>query len=270
MHLDPTEEIPLPGGDVTEGVVRLGDTVRRPLGDHSDQVHLVLRHLEARGFDGAPRLLGIDDRGREILTFVDGEVAGRPWPSWVGDLERGRSVARLLRRLDDAMLDLGLPDGATAGPRPEGSPEPVGPPPTFLGHRDVTPENTVFRDGVAFALIDFDLTRPSSRVDEVVNLLQWWGGWQAPEDRDPAFDGVDVAERGRELVDAYGMDAEDRAWLVPASISNAERSWFSMRDRARRLGGGWARMWDEGVGDAIRRRELWLRGAAETLGSALA
>ena len=81
MHLDPTEEIPLPGGDVTEGVVRLGDTVRRPLGDHSAQVHLVLRHLEASGFDGAPRLLGVDDRGREILTFVDGEVAGRPWPS---------------------------------------------------------------------------------------------------------------------------------------------------------------------------------------------
>ena len=76
MHLDPNEEIPLPGGDVTEGVVRLGDTVRRPLGDHSDQVHLVLRHLEARGFDGAPRLLGVDDRGKVRLSMkvVDQET----------------------------------------------------------------------------------------------------------------------------------------------------------------------------------------------------
>src|SRR5690606_35066274 len=147
-----TEEIPLLGGDVTEGVVRVGDTVRRPLGDHSPLVHAVLRHLEAVGFDGAPRLLGIDEKGREVLTFVDGEVAGRPWPEWVADGERACSVARLARRLDDAMLPLGLPDGA----------EPVdrtgpGPVPTFVGHRDFTPENTVFRDEVAAAVIDFDL-----------------------------------------------------------------------------------------------------------------
>ncbi|MBN8880879.1 MAG: aminoglycoside phosphotransferase family protein, partial [Salana multivorans] len=75
-------EIPLPGGDVTDGVVRVGDTVRRPIGDHSALVHRVLRHLEDAGFAGAPRLLGVDDRQREILTFVDGEVAGRPWPAW--------------------------------------------------------------------------------------------------------------------------------------------------------------------------------------------
>ncbi|WP_231980600.1 phosphotransferase [Tessaracoccus coleopterorum] len=122
------------------------------------------------------------------------------------------------------------------GPPPAGSPEPVGPPPTLLGHRDVTPGNTVFRDGVAVALIDFDLVRPSSRVDEVVNLLLWWAGWQAPEDRNQVFDGVDVAAHARALVDAYGLDAADRAWLVPVSISVADRSWFSMRDRAERLG----------------------------------
>lgn len=259
------QEIPLAGGDVTDGVVRVGDTVRRPVGEHTPTVHRVLRHLESVGFEGAPRVLGIDDAGREILTFISGEVAGRPWPGWVADPERGRSVARLLRRLDDAMIPFGLPDGTGAGRRPEGSPEPVGPAPRFMGHRDVTPENTVFREGEAIALIDFDLTRPSSRVDEVVNLLLWWSGWQAPEDRDPAFEGVDVAVHARELVDAYGLPDEERAWLVPASISVAERSWFSMRDRADRLGGGWRRMWEAGVGDTIRRRELWLRESAAVL-----
>lgn len=263
------EETPLPGGDVTEKVVRVGDTVRRPVGEHTPRVHRVLRHLEAVGFDGAPRVLGVDERGREILTFLEGEVAGRPWPTWVADVERGRSVARLLRRLDDAMEPFGLPDGDHVGPRPAGSPEPVGPPPTLLGHRDITPENTVFRDGVATALIDFDLVRPSSRVDEVANLLLWWGGWQAPEDRDPAFAGVDVAEHARALVDAYGLAAADRAWVVPVSISTADRSWFSMRDRAQRLGGGWARMWAGGVGDVIARRGDWLRNSADRLVAAL-
>ena len=266
MHLN---EIPLPGGDVTEGVVRVGDTVRRPLGEHSPTVHAVLRHLESVGFDGAPRLHGTDEKGREIVSFIEGEVAARPWPAWVGDLERGRSVARLLRRLDDAMLGFGLPFGSGAGPRPAGSPEPVGPPPEFIGHRDITPENTVFRDREAFALIDFDLARPSSRVDEVANLLQWWGGWQAPGDRDPAFDGVDVARRARDLVDAYGLSGEERQWIVPVSISVADRSWYSMRERAERLGGGWRRMWDEGVGDSIRRRGAWLRADAGLLAGAL-
>ena len=34
----------------------------------------VLRHLEAAGFDGAPRLLGIDEHGREVLTYIDGKT----------------------------------------------------------------------------------------------------------------------------------------------------------------------------------------------------
>jgi len=37
-------------------------------------VQQYLRHLEAAGFDGAPRLLGIED-DREALTFLDGDVA---------------------------------------------------------------------------------------------------------------------------------------------------------------------------------------------------
>ena len=107
--------------------------------------------------------------------------------------------------------------------------------------------------------IDFDLARPTSRAVTVANLLLWWAGWQHPADRDPVFADVDVAERGRELVDAYGLDRAAREWVPRVSLSIAERSWFSMKDRAERLGGGWQRMWDDGVGDAIHRREEWLR-----------
>lgn len=258
------EEVPLAGGDVTEGVVRVGDTVRRPLGEPSGTVHAVLRHLEAVGFDGAPRFLGIDDRGRETLTFIEGEVAGRPWPAWVGDDERAASVARLLRRLDDALVPLGLPADASWP-----APAPGAPAPHFWGHLDVTPENTVFRDGVACALIDFDLVRPASRVDEVANLLLWWGAWMPVEDREAATRAVDAARRGRLLVDAYDLDAELRPHVVTASILTAQRSWPRMKERAERLGGGWARMWDDGVGDRILRRERWLRENAEALTDAL-
>lgn len=117
------DEIPLLGGDVTAGVVRVGSTVRRPTGAHSPLVHAMLQHLERVGFAGAPRFLGIDERGREILTYVEGEVAGRPWPGWVGDEHRIASVARLVRELDDAMLPWGLPaDLLPPDDDPEGLP----------------------------------------------------------------------------------------------------------------------------------------------------
>ncbi|WP_435866505.1 hypothetical protein [Streptosporangium sandarakinum] len=57
---EPHREIPLVDGDVTEGVVRVGDTVRRPVGPNAPLVHALLRHLEEVGFAGAPRFLGID------------------------------------------------------------------------------------------------------------------------------------------------------------------------------------------------------------------
>lgn len=259
-------EEPLVGGDVTDGVVRVGMTVRRPTGSHSSTVHRVLRHLEDIGFDGAPRFVGVDGQGREILTYIEGQVAGRPWPNWVADPERAASVARLLRRLDDAMVPMGLPSDLAYEPGVRGPQQRA---PYFLGHRDVTPENTVFRAGQAHAFIDFDFLRPSTRIQEVCNLLLWWGGWMPIEDREVAMRDIDATERGRLLVDAYGLALASRRLVVAAAIHSAERAWYSMRDRARTRGGGWARMWDEGIGDRIRRREQWLRANEALLHEAL-
>jgi hypothetical protein len=72
--MDERREQALRGGRQTVGIVRVGDTVRRPRHARSDFVHAVLRHLDAAGFDGAPRLLGIDEHGREVLTYINGET----------------------------------------------------------------------------------------------------------------------------------------------------------------------------------------------------
>jgi hypothetical protein len=48
-------EIPLDGGNMSSGVVRVGDTVRRPAGPWTPTVHALLGHLHAAGFRGAPR-----------------------------------------------------------------------------------------------------------------------------------------------------------------------------------------------------------------------
>ncbi len=65
------QETRLTGGNVG-GAVRVGDTVRRPTGPWTPAVHALLRHLHVAGLDGIPRVLGVDEAGREILSFIPG------------------------------------------------------------------------------------------------------------------------------------------------------------------------------------------------------
>jgi hypothetical protein len=266
-------EIPLAGGDVTEGLVRVGNTVRRPVGPHSPLVRALLAHLESAGFEGAPRFLGIDSSGREVLTYIDGEVARRPRPPWIADETRLASVGRLVRAYDDAALSFTpaadvLPVG-TAQDRPAGLPPAPRYPPELIGHADITPENVVFRDGQAFALIDFDFAHPVTRADEMFNAMMWWAPLFDPRDADPLLRTVDAPRRARILADAYGLSGTDRERVIEVGLLWTRRAWYMMKHRAETLGGGWQRMWDEGVGDVIKRREAWLDQHAATLTAAL-
>jgi len=265
-------EVPLAGGDVTEGVVRVGDTVRRPVGPHSPLVHALLAHLELAGSEGAPRFLGIVGSGREVLSYIDGEVAGRPRPPWIADETRLASVGRLVRAYDDAAASFASPPDALleALPAdPPGIPPAPAYPPELIGHVDITPENVVFRDGRAHALIDFDLARPATRADEMLNAMLWWAPLSDPRDVDPLLRHVDVPARARILADAYGLSGTDRERIIEVAVLRTRRSWHLMKRRAETHGGGWQRMWDEGVGDVIKRREAWLDRHASTLAAAL-
>jgi len=265
-------EMPLAGGDVTEGVVRVGDTVRRPLGPHSPLVHALLTHLEAAGFAGAPRFLGIDSAGREVLSYVDGEVAGRPRPPWIADETRLASIGQLVRGYDDAAASFTPPpDGLAAVQVAEipGLPPAPAYPPELIGHLDFTPENIVFRDGRAYALIDFDLAKPATRAEEMFNAMMWWAPLFDPRDVDPLLGQVDALRRARILADAYGMSGTDRERLLEVAVLRTRRGWHVMKHHAETRGGGWQRMWDEGVGDVIKRREAWLDRNAATLTAAL-
>jgi hypothetical protein len=250
----------------------VGDTVRRPVQANSPLVHALLKHLERAGFTGAPRFLGIDTAGREVLTYIEGEVAGRPRPAWIADEDRLVSVGRLVRAYDDAAATFVVPPGAEPDPGPSG---PLGIPPAppyppeLIGHVDITPENVVFRDGRAAALIDFDLAKWATRADEMCNAMMWWAPLGDPADADPLLRDVDVPRRCRLLADAYGMSDTDRDRVIEVAIMRTRRSWHTMKHRAELLGGGWQRMWDDGVGDQIARRLTWLERNAATLRAVL-
>jgi len=148
----------LSGGNTSAEVVKIGSTVRRPTGPWTSRVHELLRHLESRGFEGAPRVLGIDEQGREILTYLDGLVV---WPDHfdlVAEDQALAEVSGVIRRYHDAVADFRSLDRQTWSDR--GS-DPHGPN-EVLCHNDLAPWNLV-RDTEGWAFIDWDLAAPGRR-----------------------------------------------------------------------------------------------------------
>lgn len=166
---EPAAEETLAGGVGNGGlVVRVGDTVRRPVGPQTRAVEALLRHLEGVGFDGAPRHRGYDEQGREVLSWVHGEVAAYDdVPAWVTTDDALVSVTRLMRRLHDATLGfVPPPDAGWAWPPP---PRHRG---DVIGHNDACRENIVFRGTAAVAFIDFDFAGPATRAWDVAGIVR--------------------------------------------------------------------------------------------------
>lgn len=238
-------EIPLQGGDVTEGVVRVGDTVRRPATPSTGNVHALLRHLESRGFAGAPRVVGMDGLGREIITYLPGTSG------FTGSEQALVGLAELLRAFHDATEGFPLThEGWLGGSNDDARPE-------VIGHCDLTPENVIFHGETPVALIDFDLARPTTRLFDIVTTLRHWAPIADPYDREPLQRGLDVGARLRLFCDAYGVAARDRRRLLELARIRFHRSYQVMRVRAAE-GGGWAKMWASGSGQRIRRAAAWL------------
>lgn len=137
----------------------MGQTVRRATGPWSPGVHTLLRHLERRGFTGAPRFLGIDEQGREMLSFIEGQVGHYPLPSALWSDEVLNAVARFLRSYHDATVDYIAPPGAIwQFTYPDQRQHEV------ICHGDFAPYNMVFREDRPYALIDFDTAGPGPRL----------------------------------------------------------------------------------------------------------
>ena len=137
------------GGNVG-GAVRIGDTVRRPVGPWTPAVHALLRHLGESGLPGVPRAYGLDARGREVLDYLPGEVI---------DVDHEQLNESRLRNLGRW---LGALHGAC------GTFEHAGPwrffdvaAPTVITHNDVAPYNVCFAGDEVSGVFDWDLAGPS-------------------------------------------------------------------------------------------------------------
>jgi hypothetical protein len=191
------------GGNLNDAT-RVGNTVRRRAGPWTPAVHALLRFLEGAGFQ-APCPRGVDEKGREILGYVEGDAHPGwpdPVPDWVMADENVAAGARLLRRYHDLVNDFEPPAGARwrlVAPTAH----------EIICHNDWAPWNALFRERRLAVMLDWDMAGPGTRLWDVANSAYCWV---------PLFSGSgefaidERARRLRRFCDAYGLS--DRASLL--------------------------------------------------------
>jgi hypothetical protein len=207
----------LPGGRTT-GAVLIGSVVHKPAAPWTPSVHALLRHLEKHGFTGAPRALGFDEQGREMLTYLPGETIGTRdrWPGWARADSMLVQVGQWLRRVHDLTADFEPPPdarwftGATLQPG------------WVVGHQDAAPYNAVVDGDRLVGFVDWDIAGPSPReVDLAFSMMLW-----AP------LTGDDRPYRRVHLfLDAYGYEG-DRRVFATAVPDRARRQAAVIREMA--------------------------------------
>jgi phosphotransferase family enzyme len=232
-QVESEEEHVLEGGNVADAVVRIGQTVRKPPGPQTPAVVALLAHLQTAGFTGAPRTLGRDDHGRQILEFVPGRVAIDTPPLDAGGLRR---VGQLIRELHDK--------SETFDPPPDARWQVVIPPDRcdLICHHDLAPWNLV-TGADRWVFIDWDGAGPGSRLWDLAYAATGFVPFDSGGD--PATDGP----RLRVLADGYGLSAGQRRELPPL-IGAHTRAMFELLRRSSLTGEQpWARLYAEGHGD---------------------
>lgn len=195
-----TEEILLAGGNINPCVMRVGNTVRRNLTSASPTIHQLLLHLEAQGFNGSPRFLGIDEKNREVISYIEG-ATDIPASIWQRD-EPVIAAARLLRQYHDVTVDFIPHSGATwAYVYPDIARRQV------ICHNDFAPYNFIYRAEAPVAVVDFDLAGPGPRLRDIAYAAYWLTPLSFNNHEQITFAEADVTAGGRRLklfCDSYG------------------------------------------------------------------
>lgn len=157
-------------GGRDEGAALVDGTVRRPVRGWTHTVHDLLSFLEVCDFPGAPRVVGVDGRGREMLTYLQGRTVGhlQPWPAWTHSGEALDQVGGWLGDYHHVVADYIPPRDAVWR---EGQPWQPG---LIVGHGDPAPYNAVWNDAGLVGFIDWDNAGPVTPEDDLAWVAFSW------------------------------------------------------------------------------------------------
>ena len=259
------EEEVLAGGVANAGKVRrVGDRVVRPANGNSESIHRFLRDLRSVGCSGAPLPVEVHSDGTEELLFVEGEVAVPPFPPWVQTDDALTSIVRLMRSVHAASskVDLGGLSWSSEMADPAGG--------SVVCHNDVCPENVVFREGEAVALLDWDFAAPGRPEFDLAQFARMC----VPVDDELSasrlgFVDADRPARLRLVGDSYGLDLAGRQAVVDLLDQTIEHGGAFLLRRVEAGDPGFVAMWNEigGMDRFDRRRRWWARHRTRFVGA---
>ena len=243
----------LKGGNVAATVVRIGQTVRKPVTNSTSNVEAFLRHLSTSGFLHSPRSLGRDEAGRQVLEFIEGETISNPELLTLSNLKEVACIIRDLHHVS-ASFTFSRSDNWSVAVRPDAE--------DLVCHNDLGAWNLV-RHGSKWAFIDWDGSGPSSRLwdfayaaQSIVHLAH--GG---NPDRD--------AVRLRTFVDAYDLNESERK-RFPQLLSERTRAGYDLLKQGASAGiQPWAQMYSKGHGDYWRKAAEYVNAHQDVWSSVL-
>ncbi len=190
----------------------------------------------------APRPLGLDERGREVLTFIPGTVA---WPDHFHLLhpdDQLRRVARLIRDFHDAVAGFTPPaDAQWQALIPADGDE-------IISHHDLAPWNLVISDG-QWAFIDWDTAAPGTRLWDLAYAIHGFIPLTANLTYQRRHD---ASQRLRLFADAYDLTERQRVDIIPLLARRTRSMHTFLAEQAAQGAQPWTRLWHEGHGDAWR------------------
>lgn len=189
------KETILSGGTNAESVVKIGSTVHRTKSDNFEFIHAMLLFLEKQNFPYAPQFLGMDERGREVLSFIAGEVPRdipMTFPQKIGAI-------KILRQFHDALADTPFSGAAET-----------------VCHHDFAPWNIIVNKGTVVGMIDFDEVAPGRRIDDVTYFI-----WTALDLGTADLPEETQIKKIAKLINAYQLT--DKKEIIPSFLKQQNR-----------------------------------------------
>lgn len=252
------EEEKLDFGSVSSPV-KVGDTVHRQAGPWTPTIHALLHFLNKKGLTFVPRSLGFDDQGREVLKFLPGKAATRPWPTILFSDGGLIQAAKMLCEYHDAVESFQPSEDAQWR---IGKMEKL--PGQIIRHGDLGPWNTLWQEDKLTGIIDWDFAEPGERITDLAQMAYYFvplrgeKGWlQAGFVERP-----DLHERLNVLCQSYGSFKAD-------DVLRGALDWLEEElRRVRELGGNniepWASFLYRGDAEEIVSDIDWLKTFEES------